>query len=79
MDDPVGVRVLERETDVPKDLDGFIESQLAAATKNRDERFATYVLHNERDVTTVKAAKLVLMNDVGVADACHEARFALES
>ena len=79
MDDAVRVRMLQRETDVPQDLNGFVESQLAAAPENRDERLPAHVLHNESDVAAVEASQLVLMNDVGVADACHQARFALEA
>ena len=70
--------MFQRETNVPKDLHGLVEPQLAAAAENRDERLPADVLHNEPDVTAVQAPKLVLMNDVGVPDARHQACFALE-
>src|SRR4051812_24790206 len=79
MDDPVRVRVLERQPDVTQNLRALIESELAAAPQDRDERFTPDVLHDERDVTAMEAPELVLMDDVGMANARHEPRLALET
>jgi hypothetical protein len=71
--------MLERETDIAKDLRALVEAELPAPTDDVDERFATNVLHDEGDVAPAQSSQIVLVNDVWVTNARHETRLAFES
>src|SRR5688572_7663535 len=78
MDDAVRVGMFEREADVAQDLRALVEPELATAAQDCNQRFAADVLHDERDMSAAQPSQLVLMDDVGVPNARHQARLALE-